>query len=371
MHPKALSKIYRRVRGCAKASRNCFATRTVTGVAKQVIDDGEPFFWMGGRLARDLVEVSREVSCLDRVGFWAVSSTFEGEIVCARFAKVIEAELPLSEIPWSPIASGWQSSMDRAAYIQYVDDIRHQISLGWVYQVNACRELRSDYHGNTILPLMKEILQSNPAPYASFLRIPEMEIASASPELFLQRQNGILRSGPIKGTKHLSDPDPNFGEKDRAENVMIVDLIRNDLGRICETGTVHVPQLLQSQLHPGLSHLVSFIEGKIANGITWPQIAEAVLPPGSVSGAPKSSAVATISRAEPAPRGPYCGALGWVEGDAALLSVAIRIFWDARDGAIRFGTGAGITWGSVASDEWEETELKARNLMAIAEGRLK
>jgi para-aminobenzoate synthetase component 1 len=325
---------------------------------------------MGGRLARDLVEVSRDVTCLERAGFWAVSTTFEGEWICARFASVVDAALPKTDIPWGRVEGTWLSSMDRAEYIAYVEEIRRQISLGWVYQVNACRELRTRYSDPTLLPLMQQILIRNPAPYASFLRIPELEIASASPELFLQRQNGILLSGPIKGTKRLSDPDPVFGEKDRAENIMIVDLIRNDLGQICETGSISVPHLLQSQDHPGLSHLVSFVQGRVREGITWSEIAHAILPPGSVSGAPKSSSVETISRIEELPRGPYCGALGWIEGDSALLSVAIRIFWDARDGFLRFGTGAGITWGSEAVREWEETELKADNLMAIAEGRL-
>ena len=341
------------------------------GVEGQIFDDGEPFFWMGGKLARDLVEISRDISCLDRAGFWAVSSTFEGEFICARFATVVDAELPVANNPWLPITSAWQGTFNQNEYIEYVEEIRHQISLGWVYQVNACRVIQTKFQGPTLLSLMSEILLRNPAPYASFLRLPELEIASASPELFLRRQDGVVLSGPIKGTKHLSDPDPGFGEKDIAENIMIVDLMRNDLGRICESGSVSVAALLESQTHPGLSHLVSYIEGKLKKAISWPLIAEAMLPPGSVSGAPKSSAVETISRIEPSVRGPYCGALGWVEGESALLSVAIRIFWNSRDGLIRFGTGAGITWGSVAADEWEESELKARNLIALAEGRLK
>jgi para-aminobenzoate synthetase component 1 len=148
---------------------------------------------------------------------------------------------------------------------------------------------------------------------------------------------------------------------------MIVDLMRNDFGRICKSGTVEVPRLLSSEEHPGLQHLVSDIQGELLDDISWSQIIAALSPPGSVSGAPKSSAVQVISGNE-IDRGPYCGALGWVEGDRAVLSVAIRTFW--KDAGINFGTGAGITWGSDATAEWEETQLKARRLISIAGGDL-
>jgi para-aminobenzoate synthetase component 1 len=107
--------------------------------------------------------------------------------------------------------------------------------------------------------------------------------------------------------------------------------------------------------------------GNLRAGITWKEIGAALLPAGSISGAPKASAMAIIDSHE-AKRGPYCGILGWVNGDQALLSVGIRIFWSERDGKIHFGTGAGITWGSIPSDEWAETELKAARLMKIARG---
>ncbi len=125
-------------------------------------------------------------------------------------------------------------------------------------------------------------------------------------------------------------------------------------------------QLLYSQDHPGLQHLVSDVEGELIEGISWKDIFKAVSPPGSVSGAPKSSALTTISDNEK-PRGPYCGILGWVKGDKAELSVAIRIFW--RDEKVNFGTGAGITFSSNSQSEWEETELKASRLIKIAAGQ--
>ncbi len=208
-------------------------------------------------------------------------------------------------------------------------------------------------------------MKNNPAPWASYFEIPGVMIASASPELFLSRNGSTIKSSPIKGTQPTSSQ--NFGVKDQAENVMIVDLMRNDLGQICKSGTVEVPRLLSSEEHPGLQHLVSDVQGELLDNISWSEILIALSPPGSVSGAPKSSATQVIGANEIA-RGPYCGALGWVEGNTAVLSVAIRTFW--KDANINFGTGAGITWGSDARSEWEETQLKAKRLIAIAGGEL-
>lgn len=325
---------------------------------------------MGGRLAYGLEEISHDPDSLGRSGFWAVFTTFEGEWTCARFAHVVESELPEAKVPWQSVFEPWESSLSENEYVEYVKKIQGEIAQGWVYQVNACRQVRAPMPEQSLLPLMHEILKKNPAPFSSFLRLPHIEIASASPELFLQREGSVVTSAPIKGTKPPGSDEIAFGSKDTAENIMIVDLIRNDLGRICRTGSVSVPRLLETQAHPGLSHLVSYVEGSLQEGISWHEISDALLPPGSVSGAPKSSAISTIVDLEGLLRGPYCGALGWVEGQRALLSLAIRIFWNGKDGILRFGTGAGITWGSDPEGEWEETELKARRLIAIANGEI-
>ena len=319
-------------------------------------------FWMGGRLATELIELSDDPSCLDDGDFWAVSTTFEGAFTAAKFAHVVHADFPNS--PWSPITGHWQSSPDKAQYISYVDRIRELIAQGWVYQVNACRQILVEDSNENLRGLFSRILESNPAPWASYLEIPGINIASASPELFLKRSGGRLKTSPIKGTQNLGSND--FGVKDKSENIMIVDLMRNDLGMICKSGTVEVTKLLYSQDHPGLQHLVSDVEGDLVEGISWKEILAAVSPPGSVSGAPKSSALSTISENEN-PRGPYCGALGWVQGDQAELSVAIRIFW--KNEKLNFGTGAGITFSSDSQQEWEETELKASRLVKIAAGQ--
>jgi para-aminobenzoate synthetase component 1 len=320
-------------------------------------------FWMGGRLATDLVELSHDPACLSDGGFWAVSTTFENQFTAAKFATVVEAPFPTT--PWNPLQGSWSSSLEKDQYVGYVERIRSAIAEGWVYQVNACRRLTHTDDGQSLRGLFSEILKNNPAPWASYLEIPGAMIASASPELFLSRSESIVKTSPIKGTQPANAQ--KFGAKDQAENVMIVDLMRNDFGRICKSGTVEVPRLLSSEEHPGLQHLVSDIQGELLDEISWSQIIAALSPPGSVSGAPKSSALQVISGNE-IDRGPYCGALGWVEGDQAVLSVAIRTFW--KDSGINFGTGAGITWGSDASAEWEETQLKARRLISIAGGEL-
>ena len=318
---------------------------------------------MGGLLATNLVEISKDPSCLDDGGFWAVSSTFEGEFVAAKFATVDKKEFPVRT--WQQLQSSWTSSLNKDEYVNYVERIRESISGGWVYQVNACRILSNKSDVKSLAGLFSKILQENPSPLASYLQIPGLNIASASPELFLSRDGDAIKTSPIKGTQ-----EPNkgsFSQKDRAENIMIVDLMRNDLGQVCKSGSIQVPRLLSSEDHPGLTHLVSDIHGTLVNDASWNVIFDLLSPAGSISGAPKSSATQVI-RDNEGVRGPYCGVLGWVQSDRAELSVAIRIFW--KDQGIHFGTGAGITWSSNALDEWNETVLKADRLIKIAGGSL-
>ena len=161
--------------------------------------------------------------------------------------------------------------------------------------------------------------------------------------------------------------------KDYAENVMIADLVRNDLQRVCRPGTIVVDRLCGVEAHPGLVHLVTDVSGELLPEVAWRGILDASFPPGSVSGAPKSSALRIIGELEPIARGPYCGAIGWIdaERDEAELAVGIRTFWadgGPRARTLHFGAGAGITWGSDPSAEWEETQLKAARLIGLASG---
>jgi para-aminobenzoate synthetase component 1 len=323
---------------------------------------------MGGLHATRLAEVTSDPSRLSDGNFWAVLSTFEGDYHFARFKKVAERKFPDVE-PWRRLERPWKSSQEMIDFIGYVHEIRESIAAGGVYQVNACRQL-SHFLGDRpqkLDSLFAAILKAHPAPFASFLKIPGFEVASASPERFLSRTGDRIITSPIKGTIRWNQEV--FGEKDKSENLMIVDLMRNDISQICQPGSVEVSALFRQEKHPGITHLVSDIEGNLRDEVTWAHIMDALLPPGSVSGAPKSSALKTISEHEGA-RGPYCGALGWIHGDRAELAVAIRTFWTTGDKYLRYGTGAGITWGSDAQAEWEETQLKARHLISIAGGDL-
>jgi para-aminobenzoate synthetase component 1 len=325
-------------------------------------------FWMGDHFAHSLLEESDDLNRLDDGNFWAVSISYEGKVRLARFAEDLVSAFPFSASKLWASENQWRSSLSKSEYCSYVEEIRQAIASGWVYQVNACRIISSNFDGNELASLFAKILTENPAPYAAYLSLPEIQIASATPELFLRRIGSEITTSPIKGTQDLSAKE--FGNKDQSENVMIVDLMRNDLGRICQPGSVDVAELLRSEDHPGLRHLVSDVVGTLKADLTWKEIFASLLPAGSISGAPKSSAVKVIAEHEKVPRGPYCGILGWVKGDRAELAVAIRTFWNEKDGKLRFGTGAGITWGSEPSEEWEETQLKARKLIAIAGGVL-
>ncbi len=330
-------------------------------------DVAPPLAVVGGWAATGLLDVTSDLSALDGGGFWVVVLPFAGPPVCARFAR----RRPCAPGPagrWrGPTAGEWSTSLDRPGFVRAVEAIRAAIAAGDAHQVNLTRRLSTALPaGADVAALGDALARGNPAPHAAVVRLPAqgVHIASASPERFLRRSGAVVESRPIKGTA----PDAaGLSAKDRAENVMIVDLVRNDLGRVCEWGSVTVPALCEREHHPGLVHLVSTVRGRLRPGVGWPELLEATFPPGSVTGAPKVAALDLIARLEPVQRGPYCGAVGWVDADAGTgdLNVAIRTFW-FDEGRLNLGTGGGITWASDAGGEWEETELKARRLLAVA-----
>jgi para-aminobenzoate synthetase component I len=322
---------------------------------------------VGGRVLTGLRDLTSDVSALDGRGTWAVVLPFDGPPVCARFDRV--AVLKRGTVPGErrPRVTGWQSSLDRPAYAKGVAAIREAIAAGDVYQVNLCRRLSAPLPARfDVLALGEALFSSHPAPHQAVVQLPAagVAVASASPELFLRRRGDVVESSPIKGTAVTA---AGLTAKDRAENLMIVDLVRNDLGRVCEYGSVDVPALWHVESHPGLVHLVSTVRGRLRQGTGWGALLDATFPPGSVTGAPKLAALDVIAALEPVSRGIYCGAVGWVDADRGHgdLNVAIRTFW-AADGELHLGTGGGITWDSDPDDEWDETELKVRRLLAVA-----
>lgn len=343
----------------------------------------------GSRSARTVVEISDDLACLDRGGFWAVVMTFEGQVTCIRFAEVTRDRDPgPPQKPrdrrdqdggppqWAPLTGGWTSSLDETAYLLRVREIRERIAAGEVYQVCLCRVISHPLPDDADLASLESLVSpANPAPYPSRIFVPGagLDVLSASPEAFLIRSGRRVESRPIKGT---ATSLATMLAKDYAENVMIADLVRNDLSAVCRPGTVSVDALCAPEEHPGLTHLVSRVSGALRPGAGWPEVISATFPPGSVSGAPKSSALRVIADLERVPRGPYCGAIGWVDGDTdeAELAVGIRTFWADRDATgrrwLRFGTGGAITWGSDPAREWAETELKAARLVGLASGKV-
>jgi len=308
---------------------------------------------------------------IDEELFWFLAATFEGECVAVGFAE--RSAVHDDECAWAGLpCDAWQTSLDESAYCSAVARTREYIAAGDVYQANICRVLRAPLPAGASLRGLWRILdERHGAPYSGYIDIPAgvfpelpdgLGIVSSSPELFLQRRGSTLLTAPIKGT---APTEAELLPKDRAENLMIVDLMRNDLASISMPGSVSVPKLFALEPHPGLVHLVSYVQSRVPDDFTWVDVQRHLLPPGSVSGAPKSSAVRIIEELEGRVRGHYCGAYGIAHGDIADLAVGIRSFLRV-DGHLEFGTGAGITWGSDPRGEWFETELKASRLLAVA-----
>jgi para-aminobenzoate synthetase / 4-amino-4-deoxychorismate lyase len=264
----------------------------------------------------------------------------------------------------------------RNAVRQAVQYIRQ----GDIFQANICLRLEAVFDGDPLDAFCVAATRLDP-PYAAFLRIrggsDSAAIASLSPELFLRRTGDRVLSSPIKGTRQRP-ADPAAAQamldelvasaKDGAENVMIVDLMRNDLSRVCVPGTVEVPALLRAEPHPGVWHLVSDVTGALAPGTSDAALVAATFPPGSVTGAPKVRALEIIHELEPAPREAYTGAIGYRGPVAGLeLNVAIRTF-EFRESRVWLGSGGGVTARSDPNDEFRECLLKAAPLIQAIGG---
>jgi para-aminobenzoate synthetase/4-amino-4-deoxychorismate lyase len=268
----------------------------------------------------------------------------------------------------------------KAAVGRAVEYIRR----GDLFQANICLRLEAGFDGDPLDAFGQAVRQLDP-PYAAFLQVSPGAggaggaVASLSPELFLRRQAGAVLSRPIKGT-HVRSADEREAAwqrdelersaKNRAENVMIVDLMRNDLSRVCEPGTVQVPRLVSAEPHPGVWHLVSDVRGVLNPGVGDGELIRATFPPGSVTGAPKVRALEVIGELEATPREIYTGAVGYRSPVAGLeLNVAIRTF-EFHAGRVWLGSGGGIVAASRPADEYRECLLKASPLIAALGGRI-
>ena len=269
---------------------------------------------------------------------------------------------------------------DRAAYLERIAECRRLIHEGESYEVCLTTELTSPTVIDP-LPTYRRLRAANPAPYAALLRFGELSVLSSSPERFLSvGADGVVESKPIKGTSERS-PDPaedarraealQADEKSRAENLMIADLVRNDLGRVCQLGSVHVTALMVVERYATVHQLVSIIRGQLREGSTALDAVCACFPAGSMTGAPKLRTLEVIDRLEDRPRGVYSGALGYLSvNGSADLSVVIRTIV-ATPGGASIGSGGAIVAASDPEAEYEEMLLKTRPLVEAAGGAIK
>ncbi len=273
-----------------------------------------------------------------------------------------------------PVFGPWDCELDREAFERKIARVIDYIHAGDIFQANLSqRFLAQKPRGISDYDLFLRLRARSPAPYSAFLRCGDVSLASASPELFLRADAaGHVVTRPIKGTRPRgagAAEDLAYAEalrhsaKDRAENLMIVDVMRNDLARACRVGSVRVPGLCEVETFSSVHHLVSQVEGDLRAGTTPVDLLRASFPGASISGAPKIRAMEIIHELEPAPRGPYCGCFGWIGCDGALeLAMTIRALAIHRDTVIA-QAGGGIVADSVPADEYEETLVKASPLL--------
>jgi para-aminobenzoate synthetase component 1 len=272
---------------------------------------------------------------------------------------------------------GPHSNLSRETFIDRVRQAQRYIGAGDIYQVNLSHRLTAatDMGG---WPFFRRLCDASPAPFAAYLECGDFQVCSSSPELFLRLSGLEIQTRPIKGTRPRSaDPtrdaqltyELQTSAKEMAELVMITDLMRNDLGRVCQYGSVHVPELVRLERYPQVQHLVSTVTGRLRTGQTHFSALASCFPGGSVTGAPKIRAMEVIDELEPVTRGPYTGAIGYLGFNReSQLSIAIRTAI-CRDGQIHFHAGAGIVADSVAEAEYDETMAKAAGFIAALSER--
>jgi para-aminobenzoate synthetase component I len=315
----------------------------------------------------DLVVHDYDTGSTNIVGNHASGSPLEQRLTIANSS--IQNHVP---------AVSARTSVTRSNYLQNIEAINEEIRAGNTYQTNLTRRIEGQLSDdNSAAAIFKRLRSRNPAPFSAYISRPDSTVISASPERFFKIKNGTISASPIKGTRPRSSnaaEDAQLrnellnSEKDRAENTMIVDLLRNDLGRVCEFGSVEVESLCQIEEHPSLFHLVSTINGKLRPDLKFSDILTALFPCGSITGAPKLSTMRIIDRLEASPRGLSMGAIGYYIpssfglGETIDLSVAIRTMV-IRDQTASFNVGGGIVIDSDPEKEWDETVTKSRALL--------
>lgn len=270
----------------------------------------------------------------------------------------------------------WQAELDQHSYAQRHEALRAYIAAGDVYQANLTVRFSAPRPAELNLPaLYRQLRHLSPAPFAAYLDYGEGALACASPERFLRLSGtGEVEARPIKGTaaRHKAPEadakaaaDLRANPKERAENLMITDLLRNDLGKVCKIGSVRVPELWSVESYAQAHHLVSAVTGQLQTGLDVFDLLAATLPGGSITGAPKHRAMQIIDELEAGPRGAYCGALAWIGFDGTMDSAIIIRTLTASKDTLYAQAGGGITWDSDWRAEYQEAMVKISPLLAL------
>ncbi|ALC92653.1 aminobenzoate synthetase [Bacillus sp. FJAT-18017] len=268
--------------------------------------------------------------------------------------------------------SEWLPSVGMDEYRASIRYIRQAIEAGDTYQANYTLRLKSEFSGDDVA-FFERLKKAQDSSYCAYLDIGDFQILSASPELFFHKKGSEITTRPMKGTikrgRSFAEDEANAmwlfeSEKNRSENVMIVDLLRNDLGMIAEPGTIEVPKLFEIERYPTVHQMTSTVTAQVSEDVGLVDVFRALFPCGSITGAPKVSTMGIIAELENTPREVYCGAIGYITPESeAVFNVPIRtVVIDSDSGVATYGVGGGITWDSTAEDEYEEVVAKAKLL---------
>lgn len=268
------------------------------------------------------------------------------------------------------VTSDLESNFTKEDYCKAIEEVKDYIQAGDIYQANLSQRFSVEFEGDPWL-LYKRLRSINPAPFAAYLNFDDVVVISSSPERFLKVEGDRIETRPIKGTRprgSTAEEDQKLADelmssdKDRAEHVMIVDLERNDLGRVCEYGTVKVSEFEILESYPTVHHMVSTVEGRLREGVDQVDILKATFPGGSITGAPKVRSMEIIDELEPTKRSVYTGAIGYLSFNGNLdLNIAIRTIL-LKDGRAHYQVGGGIVADSDPKQEYQETLDKGRAL---------
>lgn len=273
------------------------------------------------------------------------------------------------------LTSTWQSNMTEQAYTKKFEQVQAYLLSGDCYQINLAQRFIANYQGSELNAYLK-LREANKAPFSAFIKTDKNAVLSISPERFLRLDNGAVQTKPIKGTRprHAESAKDialaqslKSASKDKAENLMIVDLLRNDLSRVCEAGTVKVPSLFAIESFPAVHHLVSTVEGRLSEGKTGVDLLRAAFPGGSITGAPKIRAMEIIEELEPHRRSVYCGSIGYLSACGKMdSSITIRTLI-CEEGKIYCWAGGGLVADSKVKEEYQETYDKVGKILPILE----